>query len=408
MYRIHAVACPRSLDHRPGGRCDCPLSLVVPGASPGKTRQVRHAGPIGDARAERRRLLAAGRIEVAGSCAEDADIQTLHDLVRVYFHSKTGALAPSTLKGHNEAYIRHIAGPLGDVPLEEISRRRVAAWIATVAQEHSRHAVWKARHALRTFLREGVEWGLIEENPAAGLRLPRAHGDDDARKGARRVLALEQIRVLAEACTEVRTECMLRVSAEAALRPGEVIGLRWGDLDLQRRRLTVARSVWQEPGRRGAPPTRHVKPPKTGKGAVALSAGLATRLGELFAQAVVEQGADASSWVFPGKSGGPMDSSTPNRMLRRACVRAGLVDDVGKPLVSWYGLRHSAASNMLALGVPLPDVAAQLRHADPGTTARVYSHVLGEDRQHAAASVFDVLERTETLRETLREAGGES
>lgn len=86
-----------------------------------------------------------------------------------------------------------------------------------------------------------------------------------------------------------------------------------------------------------------------------------------------------------------MDSSTPNRMLRRACVRAGLVDDDGNPLVSWYGLRHSAASNMLAMGVPLPEVAAQLRHSDPGTTAPVYSHVLGEDRQHAAAAVFDVL-----------------
>jgi integrase len=75
--------------------------------------------------------------------------------------------------------------------------------------------------------------------------------------------------------------------------------------------------------------------------------------------------------------------------------------------VSWHELRHTAASLMLAAGVPLPDVSAQLRHADPGITARISSHTLGQDRQHAAASVFDGLGTTGTLRETLRETAGE-
>jgi hypothetical protein len=46
---------------------------------------------------------------------------------------------------------------------------------------------------------------------------------------------------------------------------------------------------------------------------------------------------------------------------------------------------------MLAQGVTPPDVPAQLRHADPCITAEAYSHWLGEDRQHVAASVFDAL-----------------
>jgi integrase len=99
-----------------------------------------------------------------------------------------------------------------------------------------------------------------------------------------------------------------------------------------------------------------------------------------------------------------MDRDTPGQVLSRTCWRAELVDDADRPLVSWHGLRHTAASLMLARGVPLPDVAGQLRHADPRITAQVYSHSLGEDRQHVATSVFDALGMPDTLWETLRDS----
>ncbi len=196
---------------------------------------------------------------------------------------------------------------------------------------------------------------------------------------------------------------MVRLSAEGGLRLGEVVGLRWGDLELAARRLTVARSVWQEPGHNGNPPTYIVKRPKVGKIAgVAISAGLAARLADLYAEHVVAGGSRADGYVFGRPDGRPMDHYAPGSILRRTLIRAGLIDSEGKPLVSWHGLRHTAASVMLASGVPLPDVSVQLRHADPGVTARVYSHSLGEERQLAAASVFDTL-ASRTVRETVRE-----
>ena len=57
---------------------------------------------------------------------------------------------------------------------------------------------------------------------------------------------------------------------------------------------------------------------------------------------------------------------------------------------------------MLSRGLPLTDVAAQLRHADPSITAKVYSRSLAEDRQHAATSIFDDL--SPTVRERVRGA----
>ena len=124
----------------------------------------------------------------------------------------------------------------------------------------------------------------------------------------------------------------------------------------------MARSVWQEPGSNGGPPSYVVKRPKAGKIAtVALSAGLASRFRDLYAQEVVEGGSRADGYVFGRPDGRSMDHYAPGTMLRRTLTRAGLVDADGKPLVSWHGLRHTAASVMLAGGVPLPDVAAPAR-----------------------------------------------
>ncbi len=405
IYRIHRVGCARSADRRPGGRCGCPYQIKAPGRAPGTTRNVTHPGPLPDARAERRRLLAAGRPEPPAVLEADGAVRTVRDLARAWLQTVEGQVAPSTLWFYAAAYRRGVDPALGALPLSELTRARVIAWFGEVARTRSRHGAWEARTALRAVCKFGVEVGLLAENPIAGLRLPRGAGGEPARSGARRVLTASQLGRLIAACTSTRAEVMVRMSAEAGLRAGEVIGLRWGDIDLPARRVTVARAVWQEPGRGGAPPTHHVRAPKSGSAKiVAISPALARRLGDLYAEAVVEAGAAADGYVFPGRGGKPLDKHAPGLMLRRACLRAGLLDADGRPLVSWHGLRHTAASLMLAGGIPLPDVAAQLRHADPAITARVYSHSLGEDRQHLAAAVFDAPGTTRTVRGTVREA----
>ena len=68
--------------------------------------------------------------------------------------------------------------------------------------------------------------------------------------------------------------------------------------------------------------------------------------------------------------------------------RAGLVDADGVPLVTPHGLRHTAASLMLAAGVPLIVVSRQLGHANPNVTAQVYAHLLCDSQLDEAAAAF--------------------
>jgi integrase len=274
-----------------------------------------------------------------------------------------------------------------DVPA--VTRERVEVWLAELASNDSHHAVWKAVSALRAILKAAVEWGVIPSNPVAGLRLPKA--PVEGAMAQERVLSPEQLAALFEAASRnARLETLFRMAGEAGLRRGEILGLRWPDLDLAARRVTVARAVWQERGRDGGSPTRIVKAPKGGRTRrVAITETLVTRLGDWYAESVIEQGAPADGYVWPGRDGGPMDSSSPAQALLRILDRIGLVanpkprpkGEYPRGLVTLHGLRHTAASIMLAAGVPLIVVSRQLGHANPNITATVYAHLVSHDEQ---------------------------
>ena len=84
-----------------------------------------------------------------------------------------------------------------------------------------------------------------------------------------------------------------------------------------------------------------------------------------------------------------MDDCAPNHLLRRTQKRAGLVDDLGKPLVTFHGLRHTAASIMLWRDVLLIVVSCQLGHANPHITATIYAHLLNDSELDLAARAFE-------------------
>jgi integrase len=126
-------------------------------------------------------------------------------------------------------------------------------------------------------------------------------------------------------------------------------------------------------------------------------------LAEWYEESVIDGGADASGFVWPGVDGGPMGAGSPSQLLRRALCRAGLVDADERPLVTFHGLRHTAGSLCLSKDVSLIVVSRQLGHADPQITAKVYAHLLRDEQLDEAAEVFEQPEPSEKLRDELRE-----
>ncbi len=381
IYRAHKVSCRSTRDRKPGRRCQCPFELKAPGMVRGTTRTVTFYGSKSEAVAERRRLLAAGR--AIGIVNGDG---TLRDLAGDYFRAKAPLLAGATIRNRDDDYRLRIEPALGDLLLGQVTRERIAVWVASLAaRSSSRRMLVQTVATLRVILEIGVEWGRLPANPARGIRLPR-HDHRGAARGVRRVLTREQLDRLFDVGTRsVRGEVMLRLAGEAGLRKGEIIGLRWSDIDADARRIEVHRSVWQE--RRNDGPRKIEKSTKGNRSRrVAISSVLAQRLLDLRSSA---PDLASDSLVLPGRSGLPMGERAPNHMLERAQRRAGLLRDDDTPIVSFHGLRHTAASIMLSEGVPLTIVSRQLGHANPNITATIYAHLLGDEELDRAASVFE-------------------
>lgn len=379
LYRAHRVACPASTHRRSGRRCECPWEVQVPGARAGRFRTLTHVGTRLEARRLRDGLRAAGR---------PAEILpgTLTELAGEWLRARSAGMAPATLRNHERAYRLRIAPALGSLELVDLSRQRVELWLAGLLERVSRREVVEALKTLRAIARVGVEWGRLGANPARGLRLPPPPPDGHV---VERVLDEHQLTLLLErGSPSPRVRTMLRAAGEAGLRKGEVTGLRWPDVDLEGRRLVIRRGIWHqaEPGR---PPRALVTPTKGRRTRrVAISPDYAQALADWYALSVVEDGADALGPVWPGRAGGPMSECAPNTALARACGRTGLVDARERPLVSFHGLRHTAASVMLAHDVPLIVVSRQLGHASPHITATVYAHLLDDGQLDLAAAAF--------------------
>lgn len=176
---------------------------------------------------------------------------------------------------------------------------------------------------------------------------------------------------------------LFTVSVALGLRPSEAIGLRWADVDLDRGTLTVRRSTQHDRGKvveRGTKTGRERTVPLPDS----ITGLLLAHRGRQTVRAI-------DGRVFVNTTGGALHQPTVARhlrhMLERENVRAKAAGERLLPMVTQYELRHTAATLMLTLGVPLEHVQEVLGHSTIVTTRR-YAQVV-EDRLRASADRMD-------------------
>jgi integrase len=259
-------------------------------------------------------------------------------------------LKPSTQRRYRRTLDTHLLPAFGDTRLSDIGNLDVQRFCL---QKMERGLGWEVASHLRNLMSRvfatAKKWGFYStDNPADGVELPE-------KKAVRQkdVLTAEQARrllwVLKEPC---RT--MVLVGILTGLRVGEILGLRWQDVDFDLKELRVEQAVYR--GDVGSPKTKGSRRTLPLPEPV-LEALLGFRgKGEL---------------VFCTTEGTPYrDNNLRHRELKPAGVK------IGAPWLSWHTLRRTHATLLQAAGGSLKDASAQLEHSKLSTTHEIYTQPL--------------------------------
>ncbi|MGB5755523.1 MAG: site-specific integrase, partial [Acidimicrobiales bacterium] len=218
---------------------------------------------------------------------------------------------------------------------------------------------------------DAVDLEIIGRSPCRAIKLPKLS------HGVKRVIGPEDLHRLAD---EVGPDWRLLIylGGVMGLRIGEALGLRWVDVDLADRTITVSRAVSEAGGRVtiGEPKTR-----SSLRTLVFPSALVA----EFIAHRDSDRDENPDGLVFHDSIGGPVRASNLRYRVLDPAVRA-----VGLDGLTFHGLRHSAATEWVASGIDARTVQHRLGHTDPGLVLRLYAHASTDADRRAAGVVGEL------------------
>lgn len=262
----------------------------------------------------------------------------------------------------------HIRPALGRIKLKALTtthvrglyREKLDAGLSPRTVQYIHVTLYKA-------LKQAVADGLIPRNAAASVKAPRPG------KKEIRPLTQDQARRFLKAARGDRFEALYVLAIHCGLREGELLGLKWDDLDLDAGTLAVRRTL-SETKERG-----HIfEPPKNGKGRnIKLTVGATKALKRHRKIQLEERMRLAGLWedhelVFPNQLGKTVNAKNLTaRSFKPLLERAGLPRSVRV-----HDLRHTCATVLLKLGQHPKFVQELLGHANIGITLDTYSHVL--------------------------------
>lgn len=278
----------------------------------------------------------------------------------------TSGRRPTTQELYASLVRTHLVPALGAHRLRDLTVAHVEDWIADLGKRRSASTTRQAHGLLSVILDAAVRHELVRRNVAKGTDRPAK-----PRKEARHYTS-EEVGAIRSAAEGRRLEHYLTLLAYTGMRRGEALALRWSDLDLDAERpsLRITATLSRVEGR------LERTPPKTKAGRrtvplvpVAVEALRDQRRRQAKDRLAAGPAWEDSGYVFTTEIGTPVDPRNVLRWFYTVRDAAGITGG------SLHTFRHSAATVLLASGVPMPMVKDVLGHSSIAVTVDMYGHL---------------------------------
>lgn len=292
----------------------------------------------------------------------------------------------NTIDRYRRAVRRHISPALGKIQLERLRPEHVQSFVADLSRKGLKPAtIAQALAILRSALSCAIEWGLIPRNPAASVRTRTFL--EPGREPP--VLSPEEVRELLALFANHRDLPVVFFAVHTGMRRGEILALRWRDVDWNRSCCTASQALIVD-RTRGKERLVFAETKTKKRRPIALGPGMLTFLRALRdrqeqARLADPDGYEDNGLVFCNPDGSPMH---PGHLSDRFRSRLRGTKFEG---LSFHDLRHVSASLLLAANVHPKVVQERLGHSGISTTLSVYSHLLPSIQDDAAKRIEEIL-----------------
>ncbi|MDY6827584.1 MAG: site-specific integrase [Bacillota bacterium] len=269
----------------------------------------------------------------------------------------------------------YVKPEIGHLRLHKITPENIQALYNKMLEKGlSSRSVRYTHTILKNALDQAVKWGKLYRNPCALVDLPRQ------KKEEMKTLTPAQAVKFIEAAAESPWKALFTLLLASGMRPSEALALKWSDIDFEKKRVTVNRSLTRPRG--GGWRLQELKTSGSRR-TVPLPA---TVINDLREHKNNQKIVKLDGFVFSAKGGEPAHEGNISRRHFKPLLR-----EAGLPDIRLYDLRHTCATLLLAAGENPKVVSERLGHAGITLTLDTYSHVLPDMQDRATAKLEKML-----------------
>ena len=339
-------------------------------------RQHWRGGHASRAQAERARTELLSAID-RGQFVTPSRLTLSEFILDEWLPAKRATVKPSTWALYERRLSSYVTGTaLAATPIAEIDGPSLTSLYAGLLKRGRRKdggalsatTVAGVHALLHKVLADAVRWGRLDRNPVEAAEPPRRAAPE------LNVWTATQLSAFLDSVRGHQVFAAFMLLATTGMRRGEVLGLRWRDIDFERATLSVRQTLVM------AGDVVHTTTPKTRSGArtIALDPATLEALAAHRRRQPRRRARAGDHLVFAWPDGALIHPELMSLWFRKAARRAGL------PPIRLHDVRHSYATAMIRAGVPLKVVSQRIGHSSPATTMKIYQHVLPGDDEDAA------------------------